>query len=97
MKKLSAAEENLLVDLMNGGTLKAHRDLDGNKLYKLHPLSGSLEAIGRAIIERLKKRGFIDSNKKFPAATYLLTGRGRKVAESLADSSANPLSAKNYG
>lgn len=81
---------------MAGGTLKVHRHLDGSKLYRLHPLEGPPETLQGATVNHLKTQGLIDSNKKFPAATYLLTEKGKEVAVSLAASSLDPLSSKKF-
>lgn len=96
MSPLSPAESMVLRGLLAGGALKSHRQLDGQKLYRLHPLEGAPEDIAWATVERLKRRGLIDSNKKFPAATYLLTEKGRVLAESMSGGVVNPLTARNY-
>jgi hypothetical protein len=93
---LSAAEKNILRGLVQGSTLKVHRDIDGNKQCKLHPLDGPVIDLGPAAVAGLKRRGLLDSNKKFPAATYLLTDRGRQLAELLAGEPVRPLSANNF-
>ena len=95
--KLSDTQQHVLLGLVRGATLKAHRYLDGAKSYKLHLLDGAVETISSSTMDVLKDKGLIDSNKKFPAATYLLTEQGRKVAESLDSGPIRPLSAKNYG
>jgi hypothetical protein len=56
-----------------GATLKAHRTLDGEKVHRLHLLDGPAVDVDSAAVERLKRRGLIASNMKFPAAVYLLT------------------------
>jgi hypothetical protein len=81
---LSPAQSRLLLRLFQGDTLKDHRYLDGSKVYKLHPLDGPPETVHRATVEVLRRRGLIESNKKFPAATYLLTPAGRALGASLA-------------
>ena len=86
--------ESILQALINGATLKAHRYLDGAKVYKLHPLNGPAEPVERATVDYLKQQGFIKSNMKFPAATYLLTERGEKVATPVAEPETIPLSAR---
>ena len=68
-----------------GATLKAHRTLDGEKTHILHPLHGPAEAVERAAVETLKRRGLIASNLKFPAATYVLTERGIAAATNSLD------------
>jgi hypothetical protein len=94
--KLSTAEQQILQAMVEGSTLKAHRYLDGDKVYQLHPLDGPSQTVDKAVVNSLKRRQFIDSNKKFPAATYLLTGQGRSIAVSLSGTKRQPLSARNY-
>jgi hypothetical protein len=83
---LNPAEEEVLLALGVGWTLKSHRDLDGRKEYRLHPLprvDRDSRVVGAEIVEDLREQALIDSNKKFPAATYLLTGRGKELARRL--------------
>lgn len=94
--RLSRDQEQVLRALINGWTLKSHRYLDGRKIFQLHPLEGPPQAVAQSTVASLKRRGLIDSNKKFPAATYLLTGKGRELAEAIDKPPASPLSAKNY-
>jgi hypothetical protein len=63
--------------MAGGWTLKAHRYLDGRKEYRLHSLEGEIEVVAPATVQSLAERGLIDSNKKFPAATFWLTDKGR--------------------
>jgi DNA-binding transcriptional regulator PaaX len=65
--------------------LKAHRTLDGEKVHRLHPLDGPPEQVDSAAVERLKRRGLIASNMKFPASVYLLTERGLEIARNITD------------
>lgn len=81
--QLSQAQKRVLVALVNGCSLKSHRYLDGAKIYQLHPLTGSAETIERSTVELLSRQGLIDSNKKFPAATYWLTEKGKTLAIAL--------------
>ena len=76
---LTAAQSELLQAIAHGSTLKAHRDLEGRKEYRLHTLDGQSTLIAWADAEALQDAGLIDSNKKFPAATYWLTTRGRTL------------------
>jgi hypothetical protein len=94
--KLSKLHQKVLRRLIEGCTLKSHRYLDGQKIYKLHPLGGPPEIIDKTTIDFLKKHHLIDSNQKFPAATYLLTNKGQELATSLSNAKTSPLSAKNY-
>ena len=63
--------------MADGRTLKAHRYLDGTKEYRLHDTRHQSETVDRQTVEALVEQGLIDSNKKFPAATYWLTSAGR--------------------
>ena len=94
--KLSKTQQKLLYALITGSTLKSHRYLDGRKITQLHPLAGPAETVRWSTVQVLIDRGLIDSNKKFPAATYLLTEQGRQVAEGLANTAIKPLSARNF-
>lgn len=74
---LSRQHEDLLLAMRGGWTLKSHRDVDGSKAYRLHPLEGPPREVPWAVVAHLQDRGLIDSNKKFPVATYWLTERGQ--------------------
>ena len=94
--KLSSSEEAVLRAVAQGGTLKTHRSMDGEKLSKLHPLTAPAYDVDPTVVDALKRRKLIRSNMKFPAATYLLTDRGRIVASGLADVDGGPLGPHNY-
>ena len=66
--------------MAGGQTLKAHRYLDGRKEYRLHALTGESELVAGSTVAALVEGGLIDSNKKFPAATFWLTDKGRAAA-----------------
>ena len=83
--RLSKIHRYILKSIHQGCTLKSHRYLDGTKIYQLHPLEGNAETVNRAAVDYLKEHHLIDSNKKFPAATYLLTAKGQRVVEELQD------------
>lgn len=74
----------LLRALASGSLLKSHRYLDGTKAFRLHPLGSPPVTVERSTVEALLKCGFIQSNHKFPAATHLLTDKG-KVAVATQD------------
>lgn len=63
----------MLNAIAGGATLKAHRYLDGRKVYQLHALDGSTQPVRAATVAALVAAGLLDSNKKFPAATFWLT------------------------
>ena len=82
--RLTSAQRDLLHAMNNGGTLKAHRYLDGTKEYRLHWLDRPAEIIERRVVDVLQDQGLIGSNKKFPAATFWLTETGRAQIDSSA-------------
>ena len=86
----------LLADLAHGSTLKSHRDLEGVKKYVLHHLDDTQELIDDAIVAHLKQQQMIDSNKKFPAETYILTQHGHTIATELIHAEPQPLSSRNF-
>ncbi|CAG0931989.1 hypothetical protein TFLX_02399 [Thermoflexales bacterium] len=79
--QLTPAQVELLQAIARGLTLKSHRDLEGNKEYRLHALDGRAASVAWEVVEELQTAGLIDSNKKFPAATYWLTTAGRARLE----------------
>jgi hypothetical protein len=83
MATVGAEARRLLAALAAGWALKAHRDLEGGKHYRLHPLQGAPEAVRPETVAALVDAGLIDSNKKFPVATFWLTPAGRQEAQSL--------------
>ena len=64
MPALTREQARLLSAILAGWTLKAHRDLEGRKIYRLHPLEGEPEVVPPALVQRLVARGLLDSNKK---------------------------------
>ena len=74
---LTPAQVELLHALASGLTLKSHRDLEGHKEYRLHTLAGHSTLVPWKDVDALHSAGLIDSNKKFPSATYWLTEAGR--------------------
>ena len=80
---LYETEEDVLRALAEGWLLKSHRYLDGTKVFRLHPLTGDPVTVDARVVEALVKRQLVTSNQKFPAATYLLTEKGRALAASL--------------
>lgn len=75
----SSLEVKVLQAIAGGWTLKAHRYLDGRKEYRLRSLEGMSESVTPETVEALSTAGLIDSNKKFPAATFWLTDKGRST------------------
>lgn len=85
--KLFGSHKRVLLALASGCALKSQRDVEGMKMYQLYPLGHPAETMARATIEYLQDQGLIDSNKKFPAATYWLTEKGRALAAATASES----------
>ena len=81
--RLNNCHKHILRTIAGEGFLKAHRDLEGNKTYLLHPLDGDAEVIPPAAVAYLVDHGLIDSNKKFPATTYWLTALGAELVKGL--------------
>ncbi len=82
--RLSREAQTVLVALVSGQHLKSHRDLDGAKVYALHDAANRTHTpVAAATVDELRTRGLIVGNMKFPAATYLLTVEGEKVAAAL--------------
>lgn len=75
----SAAEMGLLGQMAAGYLLKSHRDMDGQKVYKLWPPAGVEELVDYNLVQNLLAQKLITTNQKFPAATFLLTSRGKKL------------------
>jgi hypothetical protein len=79
--KLTGEQCQILGALVQGAQLKSHRTLDGDKTYCLHNSDGSILAqVTPASVQSLRDAGLITGNMKFPAATYLLTESGLRVA-----------------
>ncbi|MBX2999808.1 MAG: hypothetical protein KF893_14910 [Caldilineaceae bacterium] len=79
-RPLSAQQKEILRLVHSGWTLKSHRYLDGQKIYRLHALNGEVIDLRDSVVEPLIARGFFQSNQKFPAATLLFTPQGRVLA-----------------
>jgi hypothetical protein len=74
-----ARRRALLQAMAHGLRLKDHRDIEGRKGFMLHREDDSGAPVNEADVAALVNAGLIDSNKKFPAATYWLTEPGRAV------------------
>lgn len=82
MHSLTSPQQRTIRAVAQGIQLRDHRDIEGGKVFQLHALDGSvIEAVPAEVVHALVELGLIDSNKKFPSATYWLTSAGRKWAE----------------
>ena len=65
--------------MSRGSLLKSHREIDGRKMFRLHQPDGRWQPAKADDVRRLRAAGLIDSNKKFPVATFWLTDEGRQL------------------
>lgn len=84
---LSTPQENLLLAVLAGATLKSHRDVDGAKEYRLHPLDGDAVGVPGNVVRSLEEMGYLLSNQKFPAASLILSQNGRRLAQEAREAS----------
>lgn len=92
---LTPEQEDLLRALVGGYHLKSHRYLDGTKVNRLHDADGlSVRVVSTRDVERLDALGYIAANMKFPAAVYLLTESGDRLARTLSASSDAPVTVR---
>lgn len=95
--RLRDAHKAILIALQSGSRLQVHRDLDGAKVYRLHARGdASSQELPAAVVMYLERHGLIESNMKFPAATFLLTDKGVHLAAQLSGSPHAPLGPRNF-
>lgn len=96
--QLSDEQAALLVALQQGALLKVHRTVDGEKVYRLQPeqTGAAVQAIAPALVDRLIGLELLQSNMKFPAATFLLTDAGVALARQLSGTANTPIGPRNY-
>src|SRR5262245_45186380 len=93
--RLGSEEKEVLRALVSGYELKSHRTLDGHKGYTLHDTATeATRPVDPATMDRLRQLSLIAGNMKFPAATYLLTSEGERVAALLTSSPLHPVLAR---
>jgi hypothetical protein len=96
-RKLSAEQKAILIALAEGQTLKSHRNIEGDKVYTLHALDGITQSVAMTAVLDLRARRLIETNHKFPAATFLLTTAGTALVAPWIDATTRkPLSARNF-
>lgn len=95
--RLSDAQRAILVALQAGDRLQVHRTIDGEKLYLLHRLDESdASVVSAAVVAHLERNGLIESNMKFPVATFLLTDKGAAAAAKITGSAQMPMGPRNF-
>ena len=91
-----AAEVTVLTALQCGAVLKVHRTMDGAKIHKLHRHGESPTVVASAVVQRLIRKKLLQSNMKFPAATYLLTNQAVDLMADCKPQISSPLTAYNH-
>ena len=92
---LSAEEQQTLVAVHHGDALRSQRDIEGQKRYELR--GDSTVCVSREAVLNLRKKRLVETNHKFPSATFLLTTRGREIAMILTDDAgSNPVGAQDF-
>ncbi len=95
--RLSTPQRTLLIALQAGDRLKVQRTLDGAKVYRLHARDDvAVVEIAATVVDSLLRTGLIESNMKFPAATFLLTDKGLAVATAITGSEQTPIGPRNF-
>lgn len=78
MKTLITRQVILLRAMSRGARLRDHRDIDGHKWHDLQFGDATAMSIQSLDVAALIEAGLIDSNKKFPAATYWISAEGER-------------------
>lgn len=95
--RLTPEQSRVLVALLHGSSLKVHRTPDGDKVYRLAaPDNACSEEIPGSVAAALEQQGLVASNMKFPAATFLLTEKGKGLVAIGGDDAVPPLGPRNY-
>lgn len=95
--RLTIEQAQLLAALQTGKHLKVHRTADGEKAYRLHRVDGSETGdVSATAIASLERAGYIESNMKFPAATFLLTEKGRAAAARITGTTQTPAGPRGF-
>ncbi|MCS6828562.1 MAG: hypothetical protein NZ553_18255 [Caldilinea sp.] len=96
--RLSAEHQDVLIAMQQGDRLKVHRTVDGVKQYLLHRLNEAVAVEIKAdVVDALVRAGLIESNMKFPAATFLLTDKGAGLVARLTGDKRMPVGPRNFG
>jgi hypothetical protein len=93
--RVDETQQRVLLALASGAMLKVHRTLDGEKAHRLHAGDGTGTEVDAAVVASLLVQGLIESNMKFPAATFLLTEAGVAAAAQLGGA-LRPLTPRRY-
>lgn len=99
--RLSPRQKEILVALQSGSRLQVHRTVDGEKRYLLHPVDEAAgvhtaEDVAPTDVAYLEKHRLVESNMKFPAATFLMTKRGADIAAAISGSERRPVGPRSF-
>ncbi|MFO7634189.1 MAG: hypothetical protein R6W76_16700 [Caldilinea sp.] len=95
--RLTAGQRAILIAMQRGDRLKVHRTVDGVKRYLLHRLDESdVVEVESAAANSLERAGLIESNMKFPAATFLLTDKGTAAVARITGIEQAPIGPRNF-
>lgn len=75
------SQREILEALADGWVLKSRRELNGNKEFLLQFSNDQSKKINPKMIQKLREKRLIDSNKKFPVSTFWLTELGQEMAK----------------
>jgi hypothetical protein len=75
------SQREILEALADGWVLKSRRELNGNKEFVLQFSNDQPKIISPKMINRLREKRLIDSNKKFPVSTFWLTDLGQEIVK----------------
>jgi hypothetical protein len=93
----SPAQYQILIAMQAGGRLRVERTLDGAKAYRIYaPDNPEGEELGVALVQSMERAGLIESNMKFPAATFMLTDAGVGLAAQLTGSTVEPVGPRRF-
>ncbi len=94
---LTREQEKLLAAIHLGSQLKVHRSIDGEKIYQLHTSDNSVsQPVSDAVVRLLERQGYVKSNMKFPAATFMLTEKGTQTAVQYTGRTVNTTGPRNF-
>lgn len=93
---LTDQQQQLLIAVFQGAALRSQRDIEGGKVYELRG-EAERQSVSRKVVLDLRKKRLIETNHKFPSATFLLTTEGLHIAAQLTNGQgSNPVSARDF-
>ena len=77
--RLSEEQQHTLIAVYQGAALRSQRDIEGGKRFELRKETDATP-VSRSTILDLRTKGLIETNHKFPSATFLLTTAAEATA-----------------